>query len=275
MPRNLVRHVLLPSLEARVPHAAAALARHAEIAREEAAWLAGLVNPLVERFVHQGDGRVAIDGALAAEPPAVQRRVLLAGLRAAGVRHPGLDEVEAVRGLWDGGGAVRDLPGGVRADRIGASVVLSIEGPGHDAGGPAYRYSLIPAKCGCPRRQPWSRPCRGAETPARGSSRASRLDEVDVDSDVLGPAVVVRNWQAGDLIGRRGSAAKKLQDVFVWMRKLPSARAAAGSLLVDGPKNRVLWVPGLAIDERLRVTSGTKAVVADTESKAAAGGRPE
>jgi hypothetical protein len=25
--------------------------------------------------------------------------------------------------------------------------------------------------------------------------------------------------------------------------------------------DRVLWVPGLAVDERLRVTSGTKAVV--------------
>jgi len=258
VPRNLVRHVLLPALEAHVPHAGAVLARHAEIAREEATWLARLVKPLVDRFVHQQDTCVAIDVALATELPAIQRRVLLAALRAAGVRHPGLDEVEALRSLLESAPGARDLPGGVRANRIGAAVVLSIEGPAHHVAGPAYRYTLrVPGEV----RVPEAAAVVTAVARDGGSApTAVESVEVDVDREVLGPSVGVRNWQTGDLIRPLGlGGRKKLQDVFV-DGKLPRLERRRLPLVVDA-EDHVLWVPGLALDERARVTSGTKAVV--------------
>jgi tRNA(Ile)-lysidine synthetase-like protein len=195
---------------------------------------------------------------LAVEPAAVQRRVLLAALRAAGVRHPGLDEVEALRGLSESASSARDLPGGVRANRIGAAVVLSVEGLAHDVGGTAYRYSLrVPGEV----RVPEAAAVVTAVSRGGGSAPRAVADlEVDVDGDVLGPAVGVRNWQAGDLIRPVGlGGRKKLQDVFV-DGKLPRLERRRLPLVVDA-EDRVLWVPGLALDERARVTSGTKAVV--------------
>ena len=52
---------------------------------------------------------------------------------------------------------------------------------------------------------------------------------------------------------------KKLQDIFV-DAKVPRQERRRLPLLVD-EKDHVLWVPGLALDGRLRVTDGTKAVV--------------
>ena len=93
-----------------------------------------------------------------------------------------------------------------------------------------------------------------------GGSGFAAPCEVDVDGASLGGALVVRNWQPGDLIRPAGlGGRKKLQDVFV-DAKVPRPERRQLPLLAD-TEGRVLWVPGLAIDERLRVTSGTKAVV--------------
>jgi tRNA(Ile)-lysidine synthase len=87
-----------------------------------------------------------------------------------------------------------------------------------------------------------------------------RATEVEVDAEALGASATVRNWHAGDVIRPAGlGGRKKLQDVFV-DAKLPREARARLPLVVDAD-DRVLWVPGLALDERLRVTGGTKAVV--------------
>jgi tRNA(Ile)-lysidine synthase len=258
VPRNLLRHKVLPALEDAVPGAGRTLARHAAIARDEAGWLAGLVNPVVERHVHTRGGSILVDGALAGEPTALGRRVVLVALRRAGARQPGLDEVEAVRELLGAASGGRQLPGGLRANRIEGGVVLTKGGVGHHAPRPAYRYSLeVPGSIEVPEAS--------AVVGAFAREQAPDADpvdaiEVNVDSEGLGASVTVRNWRPGDLIRPAGlGGRKKLQDVFV-DGKLPRENRARLPLVVDAA-DRVLWVPGLAIDERLRVTSGSKAVV--------------
>jgi tRNA(Ile)-lysidine synthase len=257
IPRNFLRMNVLPSLEEGFPGARGTLARHARIARDEALWLAELVNPVVERHVHTTEGRILVDEALSDAPPALVRRVLLAALRAAGVRQPGLDEIEGVRQLLAGSSGGRDLPGGVRANRIGRGVVLTRRGATRDGSPSGYRYSFrVPGSVEVPEASAVVE-AFAERTPAEVTADATA---VLVDGDALGAWVSVRAWRPGDLIRPVGlGGRKKLQDVFV-DGKLPRGTRARLPLVVD-PDDRVLWVPGLAMDERLRVTRGTKAVV--------------
>lgn len=258
VPRNYVRSSVLPVLEAQAPRLSEALARQAEIARDEATWVAGLVNQALPRFVQPVRDGTRIDAALAAEPLGLQRRILLAALRQAGVRQPGLDEVEAVRGLLGTGPAARDLPGRVRANRIGAAVVLTAGAVRYVEQPPAFRYALpvpgevVVAEAGA---TVTAAPCgQSSGPPPAGTLR------VEVNDEVTAGGLFVRSWQPGDRIRPAGlGGGKKLQDVFV-DRKVPRARRARLPLVVDAD-DRILWVPGLVLDERAAVTSRTKAVV--------------
>jgi tRNA(Ile)-lysidine synthase len=256
VPRNAIRHDVLPAASRIMPRASSVLARHAAIARDDAEWVASVVNPVVARLVHQESGRVLVDAALLAEPVAVQRRAALAALRLSGARHPGFDEVEAVRALLGSQDGARDLPGGLRANRTGPGVVLILRGVGTVLL-PDYRYMLrVPGEVEVPEA---SALVAAAPKLTLGVGGAASI-EIDVDGASLGDALVVRNWRPGDLIRPAGlGGRKKLQDVFV-DAKVPRPERRRLPLLADS-EGRVLWVPGLALDERLRVTSGTKAVV--------------
>jgi tRNA(Ile)-lysidine synthase len=248
----------LPVLEASVPHAAAALARHAAIARDEAEWLAGSVNQAVARFVQTGEDVTRIDASLSTEPAALQRRVVLAALRAAGALQPGLDHVDAVRRLLGGRGRACEVAGGLRANRIGDGVVLTSGAASHHARPPAYRYSLqVPGIVRVPEASAAIAAFVSGEAPYPAPADAV---EVEVDGEALGTSLIIRNWVAGDLIRSvRPTGRKKLQDVFV-DAKVP--RADRGHLpLVADEHDGVVWVPGLAIDGRLRVTSRSTSVV--------------
>jgi tRNA(Ile)-lysidine synthase len=256
IPRNAVRHEVLPAMALVAPETASILARHAAIAREEAEWLGALVNPVVARLVHPVDDGVLVDAAVLEEPVAVQRRVLLTALRHAGARQPGFDDVEGVRLLTLSRGGRRELPGGLCANRIPAGVVLLHRGVG-TVPAEDYRYMLrVPGRVEVPEASALLEVVPKREP---GGATASGI-EIDVDAAPLGDGVAVRNWRPGDLIRPAGlGGRKKLQDVFV-DAKVPRPERHRLPLLVDA-QDRVLWVPGLVLDERLRVTSGTKAVV--------------
>jgi tRNA(Ile)-lysidine synthase len=258
VPRNYVRTTVLPALEAHAPRLAEALSRQAEIARDETAWVSGLVNQVLPRFVQPVQDGTRVEGALAAEPLGLQRRVLLAALRQAGVRQPGLDEVETVRGLLSGGPLAADLPGRVRANRIGAGVVLTV-GAVRYVGQPcAFRYALpVPGEVGV--AEVGVTVTAGVSDGSAAPSSPSDL-WVEVSEEVTAGGLFVRNWRPGDRIRPAGlGGRKKLQDVFV-DRKVPRARRGRLPLVVDAD-DRVLWVPGLVVDERAVVTNRTKAVV--------------
>jgi tRNA(Ile)-lysidine synthase len=256
IPRNAVRHAVMPAMSAVSPAAASTLARHAAIASDEAEWLESLVNPVVARLVHQKDGRIHVERGLADEPVALQRRVVLAALRQCGARQPGFEDVEAVRGLVASQEGARELPGGLRANRIPSGVVLTIEGVGTVS--PAdYRYMLrVPGGVEVPEAS-----AHIEVVPNRAPVPSPFAIEVEVDAAVLARGVTVRNWRPGDAVRPAGlnGGRKKLQDLFV-DAKVPRQERHRLPLLVD-EEDRVLWVPGLAMDARLKVTGGTKAVV--------------
>ncbi|MGI9252502.1 MAG: tRNA lysidine(34) synthetase TilS [Thermomicrobiales bacterium] len=126
--RNALRLEILPALERMIPGAAAAIARHADIAAEDDAALdAWAVAALAGAA--GGDGALLSAG-LAGLPVAIRRRVarlwLLANARAA---EPGMDRIEALLDALERnrGGAVIEIGGGERVmiERGGARVLAN------------------------------------------------------------------------------------------------------------------------------------------------------
>jgi len=109
--RNRVRHEIIPMMEQILDRGIRrSLWRASEIFREEDELLASLAGEFPQTAT------LSVPE-LKAQPVALQRRILLAWLRRAGIPEPGFDDVESVRGLLAGRGAKVNLPGGAHARR--------------------------------------------------------------------------------------------------------------------------------------------------------------
>ena len=272
-PRNRVRHQLMPTLvDLFGPHVPHALARAADIARADEAVLEELTTAAMHRVVQSAsEGRLELDlQALAREPVAIQRRVVLAALRTAvaqgfspasghaGMPHPSHAAVEAVLGLASAALTPLDLAGGVRAERNGACVVLSSRRPPVTHSAQPFRYALpVPGRVWVPEAAVTMQaaPATDKEAePLRPGDLRTAVRATPADG------LFVRSWRAGDALRPAGlGGRKKLQDLFV-DRKVPREQRHRLPLVVDG-RDRIVWVPGHALDEAYRVTSGAAAVV--------------
>lgn len=269
--RNAVRHRVMPVLvDLFGPSVAGALARQADVAREDEALLTSLARPLVERLVRADESNIRIDCQdLASSPVAVRRRVFIEALRAAGVREPRFDHVRQLVDL-EHAAEVR-LPGGMRAWRDGTVIRL---GPvPAELGCDTFRYELaIPGSVWVPEA---GRTLAAKVLAAQGGAVESWMkcrtpSAALIGADGLAGPLGVRNWRPGDAFRPLGlGGRKKLQDVFV-DRKIPRADRSRLPLVVDH-EDRIVWVPGHTVDEAYRVTGDTRAVVVLTVSES--GGR--
>ena len=96
-----------------------------------------------------------------------------------------------------------------------------------------------------------------ADRPAEVGRAESR---VYLDASTIGETLAVRSWQPGDRFRPLGmSGEKKLQDYF-GDAKVP--RELRGRLPLVFNADHLVWVAGLRIDDRVRLTPTTQAVVA-------------
>jgi len=126
-PRNRIRHRVLPELNlAASADTSSAIARAAGLAREDSHWLDELAERRFGALVREAPHGLDIDAAvLDEEPPPVQRRILLQGLRrVADGREIGLDHVDAALGVAAGLSGGADFPGGRVELRRGKLVLL-------------------------------------------------------------------------------------------------------------------------------------------------------
>jgi tRNA(Ile)-lysidine synthase len=131
-PRNRVRHRVLPELDAAYGGSTrAAIARSAELAREDGQWLDEQAAGRYRALVTVGHDCLQLDvAALLAEPPAMQRRVLLQAMRVQGSgREIGMDHVELALAVLRGHARAADVPGS-RWELRGRNLVLYDQGPG-------------------------------------------------------------------------------------------------------------------------------------------------
>jgi len=267
VPRNRIRHDLIPSLRAYSPRVVEVLAREAEIARADEEWLAHAANDLGARLVQSTESGVEVDApGLAALHPALGRRVARDALVRASGCAVGFDHIERLRRLAEDAPTRVDFPG-CRAERLDGVIRLTARaGRGAVAQVQPFAYRLeVPGEVSVPEAgvtisaepagelgrslaSSWPKPA--------GKPATERVVTVAAS----GP-LAVRNWQPGDRfrpLGLKGHR-KKLQDLFV-DRKVSRAERARIPLVLDA-QDRIVWVVGQGVSDDFRVTRGATSVL--------------
>jgi tRNA(Ile)-lysidine synthase len=269
IPRNRVRHELLPLLEARFAHGVVdVLDRAASIAREDAEYLDSAARAAWARMAAETQEGIALDEvALLKEPTAIARRVIrLAQIAAAGTRFVGFEASDAVlRFAVSKSEKSLDLPGH-RVNRRGGKLVLT-KSRGRraivDAVGFSYQLN-VPGLVAVPEAG-----CAISATveaipadlsPAEVLQLAGRSNEAVLAARSLAMPLVVRNRHPGDRFRPLGlKGRKKLQDLFV-DAKIERTTRDTTPVIVDAG-GRIVWVAGHALAQEFRVTDATRDVV--------------
>jgi tRNA(Ile)-lysidine synthase len=291
--RNRVRHELLPALAAVNPNIARTLVENGQSIEADERYLAQQTDAIWADVVREmGRERITLAvPALRALPLALRHRVL----RRAAVTLIGHDHTLSARNVRAldaaveraAGGGMVELPGEVRAVReydrlIVARGAAEAGNEGGAAVEPATDEAVplaVPGVVELPalgwRVRAWlsERPAgleadAGPEPPDVPSfSRAADLTgvlgraetRVHLDATAAGGELWVRVWQAGDRFQPLGlRSEKKLQDVFA-DAKVPRALRRRIPLVCN--REHILWVAGLRIDHRARLTRDASAVL--------------
>jgi tRNA(Ile)-lysidine synthase len=241
--RNRIRSQLVPALEAVHPGAAANVIAVAEILRDEAAVLDGLVGAAIERL-----DRVKLARLRELEPALARLVVQRLADDAAGGPAPGVARrTSEILALDDHGTVQLDTGGGVVAiaeygvlrfeSRASRSPVTTLDPvPLAIPGSAVFGEQEITCELGPPAREPGV-----------------------LDRATLGDDLLVRSWRRGDRmapLGLRGS--KSLQDLFT-ARRVP--RRERGAVPVVESEGEIVWVAGVATSERFKVTDSTAQAV--------------
>ena len=270
IPRNRIRHELLPLLETRFARGIVdVLDREAAIAREDADYLDEAALSAAARLVVRTARGVELDAAaLVAEPPAIARRVVrYAQQMVAGTDHfIGFDAGEAVlRFVVSKSTGQLDLPGH-RVNRRGSLLVLTAS-RGREKPAPAadFSYQLdVPGHVAVPEAacaiSANTHPVPSGRAAADLWSLAGRSDEAIVEASNLAAPLSVRNRRRGDSFRPLGlNGRKKLQDYFV-DAKVDRFEREITPVIVDSA-GQIVWVAGHALAEEFRVTEATRDVV--------------
>lgn len=267
IPRNLIRHEVMPLLRAVNAQADAALARAADILRGDDEFLERLANAAFLKCVEMvgEEGTVKVDVAEFDKLPlALARRVARYVCETAGEsRTYGLEEVDELRRTITAGTAA-DIPG-LTVERFGAAAVLVKKGvprrrPQGEGGPSVDPLELrldIPGTVEAPRGA-WTLTARGPIAPPE--SVDSNAAQVMVDANQIGSHLIVRYRRPGDRLHPLGAPGrKKVQDVLV-DRKVPRDERDTVPI-VTTQKGDIVWVAGQVLADPFRVTPLTTSVV--------------
>ncbi len=238
--RARVRNELLPAMRAVAGSAEATIAETSRLLRDEAEVLDGVT---AEALAALGGGPVVELSALRELPVAVARLVLrtLAEQAAGGARSLASPQVDAVLALAGDGTSSLDLGGGLRAVCEYGTLRLRLGG---EAPAPEPVALEVP---GTSRFGAWA-----VQAAVGGGG------EVFVSADALDGPLTVRAWRDGDRMRPVGlGGSKSLQDLFT-DRKVPRALRRSLPVLVCG--DVVVWVAGVALDERFAATEGPDSI---------------
>jgi tRNA(Ile)-lysidine synthase len=239
--RNRIRSGLVPALRAVHPGAEDNVLAVARILRGESEVLDALVDEVLGGGDHVSLAR------LRATAPAVARLVIqrLAD-QAAGDFAPGAaGRAEEIAALSDRGTALLDVGNGLRA--VAQYGELRFERHGADPVAPEPVRLAIPGRVAFGGRE------------IRCELSEPALEAGVLDRAALGAELLVRSWRPGDRIAPLGlGGTKTLQDLFV-ERRVP--RRERDRVAVVEAAGEIVWVAGLAMSERFKVTPATREAV--------------
>jgi tRNA(Ile)-lysidine synthase len=267
VPRNRIRHELIPYIQSRFsPAAPELLARQAALARDDEDFLQQLAIESLDRIVLRENGpgeSIELDAAaLAAAPRALGSRVAHSVLsRLAVARAIGAAHVERLLALAANGkeGACISFPGQY-AQRHGG-VIRLVAGRGAPTQGQnSFAFELsIPGEV---RWQPdgWSIRAEHLASGPNDRQWAAKGPEVGVSAASVTLPLGIRSRRPGDRFHPLGApGVRKLQD-FLVDRKVPRAERDALPLVVDG-RDRIVWVVGHSVGEDFRVIDPSAGVL--------------
>lgn len=267
--RNRIRNELMPGLVSGYnPRLAEGLCRTAAIIRGEDDYLAGVVRQILAGWgVRPGWEKTALPLAdFRLLHGALQARLIKGLLEEASEAKNGIGyrHVEAVLNLCRrprGREALLDLPFGIRVTCGRELIRLSREGGapiGRRREPLRFEYEVtIPATIPLPEigatiRLTW------AENPGPEGMRA-RPEIAFMDYDCLEAPLTLRNRRPGDRVAPLGlKGTKKLKDYFI-DGLIPRSLRDRIPLLAD--RRSIVWIAGLRISERVRVTERTQRVL--------------
>jgi tRNA(Ile)-lysidine synthase len=259
IPRNRLRHELVPVIDRMAPGGVEAIARVAALAADDERFLMAAAASAADGVVFGGESGVQLEcGPLAGLPPALGRRVVRLALERLvprgrwSARH-----IEAVCRL---AGAIKpagqlDLPG-VWLDRRGGRIVL---GTGMRPGVAPFDIRLdvpgvaVISAAGLEIR------ADVAESPSGDLGAAGGAVAVLQAASVVAP-LRVRSRRPGDKLKPLGAPGRrKLQDVLV-DRKIPRSARDRVPVVVDAT-GHIVWVVGVAVSDGARVTAPEAKVI--------------
>jgi tRNA(Ile)-lysidine synthase len=260
IPRNRLRHTLLPQLAAEWPGSLAALARAADLATDDEIFLSRTAAEVAPALSLSDGAGVQLDvRGLVTMPAALARRIVRDAIEAAGGT-PAHADIEAVRRLASSARPDRRL-NLRRVDVFRRGPVLSFERP-------TDRRSSSPVR-------PFDRPLPvpgSVDIPEIGSRVEAALTpdppvdpRLGVTTAVLQAASLalplrVRSRRPGDRLRPLGApGTRKLQDILV-DRRVPRGERDAVALVVDA-RGEIVWVVGHVIADACRVTAPLSDVV--------------
>ena len=270
IPRNRVRHELIPLLKAFSPAVVEVLAREADIAREDEDFLSRAAIDLAPRIVLLTKRGIEVDveGVRVLHPALASRLVREALHRAAPEQFFGRDHVQAVLALVNDVNDVNDaaregaavsLPG-LTARRAGGRLVLDTGGAAAAAQpfANSFRFPLsIPGEVDLSGWTVSAHAAAGGRVAAAVASSDGSADSIAavVATAALKLPLAVRSRRRGDRfrpLGMRGRG-RKLQD-FLVDRKVARNERDTLPLVVDSD-DRIVWVVGHSVAEDFRVTA--------------------
>lgn len=262
LPRNRIRHELLPLLATRFqPAITRVLARTAEVVAADDALLDRLAARAVPTVVSASSAGLRLSiPALSALPLAIARRVARRALeRVPAPQAPDLADIDLLLSVCRVDGPAAAEPAGLRVERFSTNAVLLFRGRPQTAGTLLEpRVLPVPGAVSLPEL---GAGCRlTAEGPIKGEGRlADGRRRLTLKTTVETP-LVVRGRQPGDRVRPHGvGGSKKLQDLLVDL-KVPRAERDRVPVVVDAA-GRIVWVVGHASDGAAAATGGEDDVI--------------
>lgn len=272
--RNRIRLELIPALKKSYnPNVVEVLNRLAEVAGSEDKWIAGILAPILDSLIIKDDGHGIVLSVpkLQEQPrPAARRLLRMVLMRVKdNLRRISFQHVESILGLcYDNRHRGRlDLPDQVRVELYADQLMISRD---------QMPLRHIPSRI---HRQPASDTRYQIEQPGAYSLRdfgmtlAARVLPQDsfpdfrgsghsvgfFDMDTVSFPLLARHVQPGDKFKPLGAAGTQTLKKFFIDHKIPLSRRAKCAVLLSA--DRIIWLMGVRIDERFKVTNSTKKIL--------------
>ena len=262
IPRNAIRHDLLPAIERLARGGVTALTRFAALIRDDEAVLEEAAIEAARKIVLFDGVAVRLDRRLLAGlAPAVARRVVRAGLERVSVAGVAARHIDVIRAL-SAADTVKghlDVPG-TAVDFTPEQVVFTRAAGRRGRAESSFDRPLpVPGSVNVPeagvRLVAEVADFAGARIWPNGRGPAAA-----VQGEALGGGLRVRSRRPGDRLRPLGAPGRrKVQDVLV-DRKVPRLERDRVPIVVDDT-GRIVWVAGYALAEEFRVTRPESGVV--------------